>query len=1083
MPKIPYLNASYYKNPDLLRVDRARGRMTIDDAAKIALKNKLISWVMNPNDINVVRRAFIQQYLVGKWMDPKELQRVDDLITQYPKSKSLQRALFGVDKRRWQLRSKNIGIKINTQFMEVAEHITKPNFSPHLFNNTLTKEQLLTRIIKAGKSFSMADIPALSSHIHELQKAGKFDAIVLKNLLGNRKTLKWMKSLDLVAQFDALKLGKNFKWEVLSLAKNAIGEISIQAKNAAKSIGDLTSKLVKRSAKRPGAKQLLAKINSNPLLKNARSLDCLAFLGSAKRAESLSPVIRTQLAQLENAPKVLQALAEAKSIKSIKSILRQAWVSAESLPEEMLLQLSKTKSMKRIADMMHFGANYESFSSVGRLLKSPGMKFLGSFLSKALLFVEAGIGIFSYISWTNEANEVKQTNLERWELLQDQTNTNAVIDTAILGVWVTLACIPWVWWVALAVGAGAIAIGTGIKEWLNVSYKITESFKHNKPELFEQWQETRIALKQYAIGKQAYGYGLPWATADGHRYDSIETIYGKQPPEYISSLEMISDSTVVAATLEEFEREPLAMLDLKNTNTEDIDMVADALKEDYPILSKSDRKQKAMDIISEAKKRVEHRKDIRIAYLKEKYGTQMLPNEKWQPEEYIDTRKMIPQDIIIANKWIDYFTRKVLNESWLYADMQEKIHNQWSEAQAWTEESQDDRQVDKRFADHTSIETWIRTANETISQSDPSYFAKIDKLYKENSEAFAQMGSATNLFMVWSGRDSTQESTWNIEIQNIHYAMIQDYIILKWLEDDFNLRDYGTAKGYIDVDSTDRYQIENFLQNGDFKSSVISIEELKKDPSLIESYTDKQLEDHLEVSYNTIQNILYDYVTQVLGMKINNNIEEIKNILREDNNRGGYLADNNGIYRDDWDQVFKIRNASRTGYDVSFGNTDTIENINILLDYINKDVANIIDLPNGDIYIAQEMMRKLREIIHRNLRFRNNRETIVNQVYDYIKSQTDGQEGLIELPRYMIHQLTRAWCPDVAGYGYRYDHGNIILYGAKGESKPYSKIELLAWISERRQHLTPMVQVEERGNDNHLPLAQWQWSDRFDGGK
>ena len=66
MPKIPRLNAKYYQNFNRLRADRARGwGPTVDDVSEIALKNGLIT-VTNPNDISVVRKAFIQQCLIGK---------------------------------------------------------------------------------------------------------------------------------------------------------------------------------------------------------------------------------------------------------------------------------------------------------------------------------------------------------------------------------------------------------------------------------------------------------------------------------------------------------------------------------------------------------------------------------------------------------------------------------------------------------------------------------------------------------------------------------------------------------------------------------------------------------------------------------------------------------------------------------------------------------------------------------------------------------------------------------------------------------------------------------------------------------
>lgn len=64
MPKIPYLRTGYYNNFDLLKVDLARGRMTIDEAAKIALQNKLFT-AANPNDIEAVRQLFIS-HLVNK---------------------------------------------------------------------------------------------------------------------------------------------------------------------------------------------------------------------------------------------------------------------------------------------------------------------------------------------------------------------------------------------------------------------------------------------------------------------------------------------------------------------------------------------------------------------------------------------------------------------------------------------------------------------------------------------------------------------------------------------------------------------------------------------------------------------------------------------------------------------------------------------------------------------------------------------------------------------------------------------------------------------------------------------------------
>ena len=1079
MPKIPRLNAKYYQNFNRLRADRARGwGPTVDDVSEIALKNGLIT-VTNPNDISVVRKAFIQQCLIGKWMNTAELQRVDNLITQYPKSKSLQRALFSADKKRWQFRSKNIGIKINTQFMEVAEHITKPQFAPHLFNNTLTKEQLLTRIIKAGKSFSMADIPALSSHIHELQKAGKFDAIVLKNLLGNRKTLKWMKSLDLVAQFDALKLGKNFKWEVLSLAKNAIGEISIQAKNAGKSIAQLTRSLWKYSAKRPGAKQLLAKINSQPLLKSARDLDCFAFLGSAKRAESLSATTRLELAAIESSPEVILALSKAKTITEVKTILSINGVSSvDTLPEGMLKAFSQTKWWKKVLDMVHFAANYEKFSGLGKFLKSPGMKFLGRFLSRALIVAEAGMGIYSYIEWTSEANEVKQKNLGKGEMMQDQTNVNAALDGAMLWTWVVLLCIPWAWWVALAIGLWVIGAVSGVKELINANYEIAKTFKENKIDLMDKAQDAVIQVHQHIVGKQAYMYGMEWATDDGDRKKSVKTIYGDKPPEFVNAIKTSSDAVEVALLFEEYAKNPIAMIDRDMDNKPKKELIKMIMESEW--ISEIEANNRALDLINQSEQDVQTKVLTRLQYLKSKYGTETLDNNggqanKWEKEEYINTRKLIPEESIRNNQWLREL-QQIIKESSIYAYYNLK------------ENSEEDNDVKQRFTDHTAIENWKKTAGETIKKSDPDYFTKIDTLYKDNKEALIQMWTMSQQYTLRNITMPIEEDDSEKDIEQKHYTMLQDYIQWKELTDNLVVANYPTMYGYKDIDKTDYNQAKNFLKKdwGYITSSVIPMEQFKKDPSIIQTYSNEDLESHLRISPFCMQNILYRYATEVLHHAVTNTMPELIKIFPENDHKWEYLKDKQWIYYDTSNQIWKARDSAHnffSGYDIEFGNQDTPENIQKLLDYINSQTAYFLDLPNGEKYIATEMIVSLRNIIHEELRYFNNRKTIVEQAYDYIKSQTDGQDGVIELPLYMIHQLTRAWCPDVAGYAYRYDHGNIVLYGAGGASKSYSKIELLAWISERRQHLPPMVQVEDRSSDSNSHIAPWQWSDRFDGWK
>jgi len=80
------------------------------------------------------------------------------------------------------------------------------------------------------------------------------------------------------------------------------------------------------------------------LLKSARDLDCFAFLGSAKRAESLSATTRLELAAIESSPEVILALSKAKTIAEVKTILSVNGVSSvDTLPEGMLKAFSQTK--------------------------------------------------------------------------------------------------------------------------------------------------------------------------------------------------------------------------------------------------------------------------------------------------------------------------------------------------------------------------------------------------------------------------------------------------------------------------------------------------------------------------------------------------------------------------------------------------------------------------------------------------------------------------------------------------------------------------------------------------------------------
>ena len=192
--------------------------------------------------------------------------------------------------------------------------------------------------------------------------------------------------------------------------------------------------------------------------------------------------LRDLLRTGDKAKELTKALKWAKTLDEVKAVLRNYWIAVDEINDGVLLKIANTWSAQKLKDIVNYGAEFKSIQWVKKLMSNPAIKQVWRIWWKALIWLDFLFVWYNFYAWYDEAQRIKQSNLERWERKEWQ----AYFELWTWWLWaVAGACmfIPWAWWVAWWVLAASMA---AMEIW-NKYYEDIEKFKQNQADFLAKW--------------------------------------------------------------------------------------------------------------------------------------------------------------------------------------------------------------------------------------------------------------------------------------------------------------------------------------------------------------------------------------------------------------------------------------------------------------------------------------------------------------------------------------------------------------------------------------------------------------------
>lgn len=571
----------------------------------------------------------------------------------------------------------------------------------------------------------------------------------------------------------------------------------------------------------------------------------------------------------------VKEIAQAKNTESIKAVFEKFGKKLpDTIPEEFVNSLAKTKSTKKITDTMKYIEKYEELTKIQKILKAPGMKYASRVFGRALSIVGFGFGAYTAVGKFNEATEIAKTNQERAAVKKADAwfESGYAVAAGVEALWAfgalagiesVCAFVPGVWWI---VGGVILGVSYFAKE---VIFETLDKYNKNYKDLLGQ---APLLIREHIISTILWG-----AKEDRSFGDWTVGIFKNM--EHLSK-KTWSEGIKALLYTEEWKQNQLAMIDINDTQ------LMDKLEKENPPITRTQ--------VAEAVNQVEKNVKARYDYLAKRCGVYTVDGV-----QYVDLKKIISPDAI--KNWI-----------WLHALDKLLIESQYGIANPET------------FGDPQKIEQQQKTTKETLDKEqekfktleslcikDPISMLYIYRYINEYRQHLQQFG--------FDESGENKEPAYEAIVKNMEY--FDTYMGYKIMEEGIEVNAYSSS-----------FLAPNFVILRDFFVSY----------KLEQQISDKELYN----STSKLQTILYRIATEVVWAKINNSMDDIKNIFNETNEKayGIYFHDNkldiNGNYFADteymWTDIATIKKIR----------ADIVEQV--------KD-NDLIDIWTGDTYLNKEI--------------------------------------------------------------------------------------------------------------------------------
>ena len=252
----------------------------------------------------------------------------------------------------------------------------------------------------------------------------------------------------------------------------------------------------------------------------------------------------------DKAKDLAKALKWTKTLDEVKAVLRNYWIAADEIDDAVLLKIANTWSAQKLKDIVNYGAEFKAIQWVKKLISNPAIKQVWRIWWKALIWLDILFVWYNFYTWYDEAQRIKQSNLERWERKEWQ----AYFELWTWWLWaVAGACmfIPWAWWVAWWVLAASMVT---MEIW-NKYYDDINKFKQNQADFLAKWI---AATKQELTSIDSWDQWLSRTWIDAIN------LWWSETEKKIWTPKTKSEALKALIKMEELQKNPLAWADLND---------------------------------------------------------------------------------------------------------------------------------------------------------------------------------------------------------------------------------------------------------------------------------------------------------------------------------------------------------------------------------------------------------------------------------------------------------------------------------------------------------------------------------------
>lgn len=597
---LPGLVPSSFYNKDTFRIAVGRGDISLERAARIAKSKKFSFWAtISGNGATVETPEQVIQYLF--WSSQQEAKRVANIVEKFWDNPKVYHQLFPeyydkVDGRRrkpkewFNLNRANMKFDLNFSALEKLENIA---IRIEALPNGAEKE-VLKSMMKSVRNLEQAEYIATMGVGDDMAKmlasgkmisaekygkylakyAGKIDANDLRAfenfLIDAQAKGKIGKNQDLFAR-NALKNFEKIKAKWFAI--DNIDDIWLNASKwsrIAESTKANTNKMVAS----------LEKMKANPRFKpfwkgiwkqaealkaysqtitpeGMKAMKDISRLDKVSGFSKLSPEGIHELSRLsymlrdvDTAKELGKLLSKTKNLDEMKLILIDRGIDVSKIDDAILLKMAKTKNAKKIADIVNYWAEFKAISWFKKLIQNPAIKYTGRLIGKGFVIADVALVGFNFYAQKTEAEQIKQTNLERGEWKENQ----AYFELWTGGLWAAAgACmfIPGAGWVA----AGVLVAAMWVQEVGKKYYQDIEKFKQNQSDFL---------VKGIASTKQELTSLDSWDQGLSRTWIDAINLWGSATKKEIGSPKTKAEALRALIKMEELQKNPLAGADLND---------------------------------------------------------------------------------------------------------------------------------------------------------------------------------------------------------------------------------------------------------------------------------------------------------------------------------------------------------------------------------------------------------------------------------------------------------------------------------------------------------------------------------------